>query len=182
MSFGELGIIEAADQFLPYGALIVLAGGLVSTLSALNATTFAASRVSFAMGVQYNLPHIFSKIHPKYHTPFVATIISGVIMLILAVSMDLTAIAFAASVMFLFLFTQVNLASITIRRLYASTVEYGFKTPLFPLIPILGILTAAGTVNLPTIYTSRKLDNCHNLDINWFCNLQILYIKKRIGA
>ena len=143
-SFGELGIIEAADQFLPYGALIVLAGGLVSTLSALNATTFAASRVSFAMGMQYNLPHIFSKIHPKYHTPFVATIVSGAIMLILAISMDLTAIAFAASVMFLFLFTQVNLASITIRRLYASTVEYGFKTPLFPLIPILGILTAMG--------------------------------------
>ena len=143
-SFGELGIIEAADQFLPYGALIVLAGGLVSTLSALNATTFAASRVSFAMGVQYNLPHIFSKIHPKYHTPFIAIIISGAIMLILAVSMDLTAIAFAASVMFLFLFTQVNLASITIRRLYASTVEYGFKTPFFPLIPILGILTASG--------------------------------------
>ena len=143
-SFGELGIIEAADQFLPFGALIVLAGGLVSTLSALNATTFAASRVSFAMGMQYNLPHIFSKIHPKYHTPFVAIIISGAIMLILALSMDLTAIAFAASVMFLFLFTQVNLASITIRRLYASTVEYGFKTPFFPLIPIIGILTAMG--------------------------------------
>ena len=143
-SFGELGIIQAADQFLPYGALIVLAGGLVSTLSALNATTFAASRVSFAMGIQYNLPHIFSKIHPKYHTPFVATIISGIIMLVLAISMDLTAIAFAASVMFLFLFTQVNLASITIRRLYASTVEYGFKTPLFPLIPIIGIITAMG--------------------------------------
>ena len=143
-SFGELGIIEAADQFLPFGALIVLAGGLVSTLSAVNATTFAASRVSFAMGTQYNLPFVFSKIHPKYRTPFVATIVSGIIMLILAVSMDLTAIAFAASVMFLFLFTQVNLASITIRRLYASTVEYGFKTPLFPLIPIIGILTAMG--------------------------------------
>ena len=105
--FGELGIIEAADQFLPYGALIVLAGGLVSTLSALNATTFAASRVSFAMGTQYNLPFVFSKIHGKYRTPFVATIVSGIIMLVLALSMDLTAIAFAASVMFLFLFTQV---------------------------------------------------------------------------
>ena len=90
--FGELGIIEAADQFLPFGALIVLAGGLVSTLSALNATTFAASRVSFAMGTQYNLPHVFSKIHPKYRTPFVATIVSGIIMLILAVSMDLSLI------------------------------------------------------------------------------------------
>ena len=92
-SFGELGIIEAAERFMPFGALIVLAGGLVSTLSALNATTFAASRVSFAMGTQYNLPHVFSKIHPKYHTPFVATIISGIIMMVLALSLDLTAIA-----------------------------------------------------------------------------------------
>ena len=82
-SFGELGIIEAADQFMPFGALIVLAGGLVSTLSALNAATFAASRVSFAMGTQYNLPFVFSKIHPKSRTPFVATIVSGIIMLVL---------------------------------------------------------------------------------------------------
>jgi hypothetical protein len=129
---------------MPFGALIVLAGGLVSTLSALNATTFAASRVSFAMGTQYNLPHIFSKIHPKYHTPFVATIISGIIMMVLALSLDLTAIALAASIMFLFLFTQVNLASITIRRLYEKTVEYGFKTPFFPAVPIIGIVTAMG--------------------------------------
>jgi amino acid transporter len=142
--FGELGIIEAAERFMPFGALIVLAGGLVSTLSALNATTFAASRVSFAMGTQYNLPHIFSKIHPKYHTPFVATIISGIIMMVLALSLDLTAIALAASIMFLFLFTQVNLASITIRRLYEKTVDYGFKTPFFPTVPIIGIITAMG--------------------------------------
>ena len=143
-NFGELGIIEAAERFMPFGALIVLAGGLVSTLSALNATTFAASRVSFAMGTQYNLPHIFSKIHPKYHTPFVATIISGIIMMVIALSLDLTAIALAASIMFLFLFTQVNLASITIRRLYEKTVDYGFKTPFFPAVPIIGIITAMG--------------------------------------
>ena len=143
-SFGELGIIEAAERFMPFGALLVLAGGLVSTLSALNATTFAASRVSFAMGTQYNLPHVFSKIHPKYHTPFVATIISGIIMMVIALSLDLTAIALAASIMFLFLFTQVNLASITIRRLYEKTVDYGFKTPFFPAVPIIGIITAMG--------------------------------------
>jgi len=143
-SFGELGIIESAERFMPFGALLVLTGGLVSTLSALNATTFAASRVSFAMGTQYNLPHIFSKIHPKYHTPFVATIISGIIMMVLALSLDLTSIALAASIMFLLLFTQVNLASITIRRLYEKTVDYGFKTPFFPAVPVIGIATAMG--------------------------------------
>jgi len=59
--YGELGIIEAAEYYLPFGALIVLAGGVVSTLAALNATTFAASRVSFAMGRNHDLPPAFSK-------------------------------------------------------------------------------------------------------------------------
>ena len=115
-SFGELGIIEAAEYYLPFGALIVLAGGFVSTLAALNATTFAASRVSFAMGRNHDLPPMFNKLHKKYRTPYVSTICSGIVMMVLAISFDLTMIALAASVMFLFLFVQVNVACITIRR------------------------------------------------------------------
>ena len=139
----ELGIVEAAEYLIPFGALIVLVGGLVSTLSALNATTFAASRVSFAMGRQYNLPHQFSVIHSKYRTPYVAIIVSSIVMIIMAVSLPLEQIALAASVMFLFLFTQVNMSAISIRRLYGKTLEYGFKTPFFPLIPVLGMISAA---------------------------------------
>ncbi|WP_268542141.1 amino acid permease [Candidatus Nitrosotenuis cloacae] len=142
--FGELGIIKAAEQLLPFGAIIVLIGAFVSTLAALNATTYSSSRVSYAMGTQYNLPHFFGKIHPVYKTPAVSTIASGIIMLILALSMDLTAIAFAASVMFLFLFVQVNYAAISIRRLYGDKLDYTFKTPFFPLIPTLGIMSAIG--------------------------------------
>lgn len=142
--FGELGIIKAAEQFLPFGAIIVLVGAFVSTLAALNATTYSSSRVSYAMGTQYNLPHFFGKIHPVYKTPAISTIASGTIMLVLALSMDLTAIAFAASVMFLFLFVQVNYAAISIRRLYGKKLDYTFKTPFFPLIPTLGILSAIG--------------------------------------
>ena len=138
-SYGELGIIEAAEYYLPFGALIVLAGGFVSTLAALNATTFAASRVSFAMGRNHDLPPMFNKLHEKYRTPFVSTICSAVVMMVLAMSFDLTMIALAASVMFLFLFAQVNAACITIRRLAKEKgLSYGFKTPFFPLIPIVG--------------------------------------------
>jgi len=143
-SFGELGIIEAAEYYLPFGALIVLAGGFVSTLAALNATTFAASRVSFAMGRNHDLPPVFNKLHKKYRTPYVSTICSGIVMMILAMSFDLTMIALAASVMFLFLFVQVNAACITIRRLAKEKkLVYGFKTPFFPLIPVIGFASAA---------------------------------------
>jgi len=136
---GELGIIEAAEYYLPFGALIVLAGGFVSTLAALNATTFAASRVSFAMGRNHDLPPVFSRLHPKYRTPFASTIFSAVVMITLAMLFDLTMIALAASVMFLFLFAQVNVACITIRRMAKEKkLTYGFKTPFFPVVPIIG--------------------------------------------
>jgi amino acid transporter len=141
---GELGIMKAAEMFLPYGTLIVLAGGMVSTLAALNATTFSSARVSFAMGRHYNLPHKLSSIHPINKTPHVAIMISGIIMAFVAYTLPLTDIAVAAGVIFLLLFTQVNIAVITIRRIYGDKLSYGFKTPLFPVIPIIGIFLKLG--------------------------------------
>ena len=170
-SFGEIGIIEAAKNFMPFGAMIVLAGGFISTLAALNATTYSSSRVSYAMGTHYNLPHFFGKIHPKYKTPAISTAVSGVIMLVMALAFDLTSIAFAASVMFLFLFAQVNYAAITIRRLYGKKLDYSFKTPFFPIIPTLGILSAVGL----SVYLLFKEPLSWIIAIIWIVSGFIIY-------
>ena len=141
---GELGISAAAELIIPYGAFIVLGGGMISTLAALNATTFSSARVAFAMGRHYNLPHKFSAIHPKNKTPYIAILLSGLIMAIMASGLPLDQIAIAAGVIFLLLFTQVNLAAINIRRIYGDKLDYGFKTPFFPVIPIIGIFLKIG--------------------------------------
>ena len=141
---GELGVMKAAELILPYGAFIVLGGGLISTLAALNATTFSSARVAFAMGRNYNMPYQLSAIHRKNKTPYVAILISGIIMAIMAFGLPLAQIAVAAGVIFLLLFTQVNMAVITIRRIYGDKLEYGFKTPFFPIIPIIGIFLKLG--------------------------------------
>lgn len=141
---GELGIMKAAELILPYGAFIVLGGGLISTLAALNATTFSSARVAFAMGRNYNMPNQLSAIHRKNKTPYIAILISGIIMAIMAYALPLGQIAVAAGVIFLLLFTQVNMAVITIRRIYGDKLDYGFKTPFFPIIPIIGIFLKLG--------------------------------------
>ena len=141
---GELGIMKAAESFMPYGAFIVLAGGLVSTLAALNATTFSSARVAFAMGRHYNLPHKLSAIHPKFKTPYVAVILSCIIMGTMAYALPLEDIAHASAVIFLLLFTQVNLAVISIRRMYGDKLDYGYKTPFFPYVSIIGIVLMVG--------------------------------------
>jgi basic amino acid/polyamine antiporter, APA family len=140
----QLGIMEAARLLLPYGAFIVLAGGIVSSLAGINATTFSSARVAFAMGRHYNLPHKLSSIHPVNKTPHVAIALSGMIMAFMACALPLADIAVAAGVIFLLLFSQVNIAVITIRRIYGDKLSYGFKIPLFPVIPIIGIFLNLG--------------------------------------
>ena len=84
--------------------------------------------------------HLLSSIHtPKYKTPHIATAISGVVMAIMAYALPLDQIAVASGVIFLLLFTQVNISVITIRRMYGDKLNYGFKTPFFPVIPIVGV-------------------------------------------
>ena len=55
--YKETGIVRAAQNFMPsIGVLIIVFGGLLSTMSALNATVLASSRVAFSMGRERTLP------------------------------------------------------------------------------------------------------------------------------
>lgn len=137
----EVAIVEVARQVFPFGVggVLLLFSGLVSTMSALNATTYSSSRVSFAMGRDHNLPNIFSTVHPVRHTPHWAVVISGVLMLIMAWSLPIEDVAAAADIMFLMLFLQVNVAVLTLRKKMPN-MDRGFKIPWMPGIPIIAII------------------------------------------
>lgn len=140
-SAGELGLLRAAEQFMPFGTIILIAGALVSTMSALNATTFASTRVSFAMGRDRILHGILGHVSKRRRTPDAALSLSGMLMISMVLFVPIQAVAAAADVMFLLLFLQVNYAAIRLRKNWAGKVEYGYKTPFFPLIPILAMST-----------------------------------------
>lgn len=140
----EIAIVDVAQQTFPWGigGIVLLFSGLVSTMSALNATMYSSSRVSFAMGRDHNLPVFFSKIHPQRHTPFWAVLMSGGVMLLLAWSLPLESVAAAADIMFLLLFLQVNLAVMVLRH-KLPVAERGFTIPWFPVVPIIGLIANA---------------------------------------
>ncbi|MES0360357.1 MAG: amino acid permease [Anaerolineales bacterium] len=136
----EVAVVETAQQTFPggIGAIVLLFSGLVSTMSALNATTYSSSRVSFAMGRDHNLPLLLSKVHPKRLTPYWAVIFSGAFMLLISWLLPIEAVAAAAGILFLLLFLQVNVVVMRL-RLKLPDMERGFRVPFFPLIPLLGI-------------------------------------------
>ncbi|MBD3291688.1 MAG: amino acid permease, partial [Armatimonadia bacterium] len=137
----ELGLARAAEHFMPLGSVLLLLGGLFSTTSALNATTYSSTRVSFAMGRDRNLPNIFAAIHPRTRVPHMALFITAALIISMVVGAPIEDVGAAASIMFLLLFLQVNLASITIRRKYGDKLAYGYMMPYFPWLPIIAVCT-----------------------------------------
>ncbi len=137
----EVATVEVAQQVFPWGigGLVLIFSGLVSTMSALNATTYSSSRVSFAMGRDRNLPLFFARIHPVRHTPHLAVLASGGLMLLMAWALPIEQVAVAADLMFLLLFLQVNLTILRLRRKLPH-LDRGFRVPAFPAIPLIALL------------------------------------------
>jgi amino acid transporter/nucleotide-binding universal stress UspA family protein len=161
--FKELGLVKAAGQFMPYGTFVLLFGGLLSTLSALNATTFSSTRVSYAMGRDRALPKAFARIHPTTRTPYVALGGTGIIILGMVVAIPIEDVATAADVMFLLLFIQVNVAVLKIRRGYRDRLKYGYLLPLYPWVPIIGVVLQA----FLAVYLFRFSPKAWFLAIGW---------------
>ena len=136
---GEIGIARAAEQFMPFGTFLIMLGAILSTMSALNATTFSSTRVSFAMGRDRALPDGFSSVSAKTRTPHVALGWSGVLILFVALTLPIKDVAASADIMFILLFLQVNLAVLTIRGKYGKNLKYGFLLPFFPILPMIAI-------------------------------------------
>jgi len=136
----ELAVVEAARQLVPGGGVVVLVGGLLSTLSALLATIFSSSRVAFAMARDHNLPAFLGKVHPEKKTPHLAIGASAVIVIFMALALPIEDVASAADIMFLLVFLQVNVTLIRMRKTHPK-LKRGFRVPLVPLVPVLGIVT-----------------------------------------
>ncbi|MFH1725363.1 MAG: amino acid permease [Elusimicrobiota bacterium] len=134
----EVALVEVATTFFKGGGVMLLFAGVISTVSALNATIYSSSRVAFAMGRDRNFPKLFASVHPERRTPHWAIAISIVVILLMALSLPIEEVAMAADIMFLLLFLQVQAAMISLRR-KRPELDRGFVMPLFPVLPAVGI-------------------------------------------
>jgi amino acid transporter/nucleotide-binding universal stress UspA family protein len=135
----ETALVEVSKTFFVGGGVMLLFGGLISTMSALNATVYSSSRVAFAMGRDRNFPAFFSRVHPKNFTPHISIVLSLIIVVAMSVSLNIEDVASAADIMFLLLFLQVNITLIRLRK-KRPDLDRGFVTPFFPYLTIIGIV------------------------------------------
>jgi APA family basic amino acid/polyamine antiporter len=137
----ERAMADVATLSMPvFGVTLIGIGIIIGALAAINSTLFSSSRVSFAMGRDGALPKAFGKLHPIHNTPHISIFISGGIIIAMVIFLPLAQIAAAADIMFLLLMIFVNIAVMTL-RVKRPDIRRRYVMPLFPLLPILGLIT-----------------------------------------
>ncbi len=138
---GATGFADSIQHLFPFGGmLLVTFAAIFSSTSALNATIYSSTRVSFAMSRDGQLPKKLALISKKRKIPHIALICSSALILIVAATFDVEAVAAAADIMFLLIFLLINVSVIKIRKELGDELDYGFKMPLFPFIPLMALL------------------------------------------
>ncbi len=124
---------------LDWAAGIVAFGAVIATTAVLLVFQMGQPRIFFSMSRDGLLPPSFSKVHPKYRTPHVTTILTGVFVAFFAAIANISEAAELTNIGTLFAFVLVC-AGVLVLRAKEPDAKRGFRTPLVPFVPIMGIL------------------------------------------
>ena len=144
----EASVTYAIQTYMAgYGwlAKLVTVAILAGFSSVILVMLLGQSRVFYSMSHDGLIPPIFSVLHPKYRTPYKSNMILFVFVGLFAAFVPGDIVGDMTSIGTLFAFILVC-AGVIIMRKTDPEAKRGFRTPLVPLVPILGILVCAAMV------------------------------------
>jgi APA family basic amino acid/polyamine antiporter len=142
----EASVAYAIQTYMPgYGwlAKLITVAILAGFSSVILVMLMGQSRVFYSMSKDGLIPKVFSDVHPKFRTPYRANMILFVFVGIFAAFIPGNVAGDLTSIGTLFAFVMVC-AGIWVMRVKSPDVVRPFKTPLVPIVPILGILICSG--------------------------------------
>lgn len=137
-------VADAGRVFLDWvpfdlGVMLIVVAAIAAFASTANAGIMSASRYPFAMAKDKLLPTQLSVLG-KHGTPALAILTTAAAMILVLLTFDVASVAKLASAFQLLLFGLVCLAVIVMREAQIDTYKPGFKVPLYPWVPIAGML------------------------------------------
>jgi len=118
----------------------VTVGALTGMISSLLVFQLGQARVWFAMARDGLLPRPFSRVHPKFRTPYVATWVAGIFVGVPAGIFDIGTLADLSNIGTLFAFVLVSIAVLILRRTQPNRPR-AFRVPLAPWVPLISVLS-----------------------------------------
>ena len=140
--------LNAAGSVISIGAICGLTTVLIVLL-------YGQSRIFFSMARDGLLPGFFSRIHRRFRTPYLSSLLVGIVVALVAALTPIDVVAELTNIGTLSAFVLVSAAVLILRRTQPN-LRRGFRTPLVPLIPILSVIASLVLiVSLPWITLVR---------------------------
>lgn len=122
-----------------WATALVSLGAIIGLLTVIMILMLGQSRVAFAMSRDGLLPMWFSRVHPKFRTPYRITLTTGLVVAVLAAFTPILAAAELVNIGTLFAFALVA-GGVMVMRRTRPDLPRAFRTPLVPWVPILAII------------------------------------------
>ncbi len=133
-------IFTAEHLFGAWGRWAGILATIMASLSAFSVTLGASARILYALGRDKHFPNFFARLHPRYQTPHIALFICALIVIIFSSSGIVKFVASLSDFGYLMGLGIINYAVIPLHKKMPS-LRRPFQSALFPLVPILGIIT-----------------------------------------
>jgi basic amino acid/polyamine antiporter, APA family len=136
-------VAVAVDAFGPqwaWFASTIKVGAIIGLTSVILVLMYGQTRIFYTMARDGLLPKIFSSVHPTFRTPWINTILVGLLVAVAAGFFDINTLGDMTSVGTLAAFGIVCLTVIWLRRTHPD-IPRGYKVPLYPVLPALGIVS-----------------------------------------
>jgi basic amino acid/polyamine antiporter, APA family len=131
--------IAAAGPALKWLTYFINIGAILGLASVVLVMLMGQPRIFFSMSRDGLLPAVFGKVHPRFQTPYVTTIVTGIVAAAVAGFFPIALLGELVSIGTLLAFVIVCVGVMVLR--YARpNIPRPFRTPLVPIVPILGIL------------------------------------------
>ena len=131
------GVVHADYPWLNKAIIIAILGGYASVILVM---LMGQSRVFYSMSKDGLIPKVFSEVHPKFRTPSKNNLLFMIFVSLFAAFVPARVVGEMTSIGTLFAFILVCIGVIVLRKAQPD-LPRAFKTPLVPLIPILGVVT-----------------------------------------
>ncbi len=134
-------VAVAVDAFGPqwaWFASTVKVGAIIGLTSVILVLMYGQTRIFYTMARDGLLPRVFSRVHPKFRTPWINTLVVGLIVALAGGIFDINSLGDMTSVGTLAAFAVVCLSVMWLRRTHPE-IPRGYRVPFYPVVPILGI-------------------------------------------